>query len=418
MLEYAHAPLTIAFLHRVFVVLNVRSISQPELVEALEDELYAVRAVRGEQAMPRPALEYLVDWSSNERGWLRRFYPATSDEPYFDLTPASEQAITWVARLTDRPFVGTESRLRSLFDLLEQMAVSTEPDPEVRLADLERRRAEIEQVRQGNLEVIDDRVLKERFHQFVSLARELLADFAIYLRQVDIPGVHTKFIEQHQRTLAAMLDSVLPESAVEVTAGHSEVARRYGFRGRPRLVRFRYLDRRLALTTIDQDRQYSLTAADFGRIDPPRRIFMTENEINFLALPDAPDSMAVFGAGSGFDHLIHVPWLAEVPLHYWGDIDTHGFAILDQLRGYAPHATSMLMDRETLLAHREFWGVEEKPTQRNLSRLTENEHGVYDDLSDNRLQPNLRLEQERIRFSWVQAAVQEACASVGPATAP
>jgi len=185
LLEYAHAPLAIAFLHRVFVVPNVRSISQPELVEALDDELYAVRAVRGEQAMPRPALEYLVDWSSNERGWLRRFYPAASDEPHFDLTPASEQAVTWVVRLADRPFVGTESRLRSLFDLLEQMAVSTETDPEVRLADLERRRAEIdaeiEQVRQGNLEVIDDRVLKERFHQFVSLARELLADF----RQVE-----------------------------------------------------------------------------------------------------------------------------------------------------------------------------------------------------------------------------------------
>ena len=240
----------------------------------------------------------------------------------------------------------------------------------------------------------------------------------IYLRQVDIPGVHTKFIEQHQRTLAVMLDVVLPESAVEVAAGHSEFARRYGFRGRPHMIRFRYLDRQFAVNTSDQDRHYSLTAADFGRINPPRRVFMTENEINFLAFPGVPDSVVVFGAGSGFDHLLHVPWLAEVPLHYWGDIDTHGFAILDQLRGYAPHATSMLMDRETLLAHREFWGVEEKPTRRDLSKLTRKEREVYDDLRDNRLQPNLRLEQERIQFSWVQAAIQEACVSVGPATAP
>ena len=164
---------------------NLRSIAQPDVVEALEDDLFALRAVRGEQAAPRPALEYLVEWSSNERGWLRRFYPASSDEPYFDLTPAAEQAITWVARLADRPFVGTESRLRSLFDLLEQMAMSTETDPKVRLADLQRRRAEIdaeiEQVRLGNVDVIDDRALKERFQQFVSLARELLADF----RQVE-----------------------------------------------------------------------------------------------------------------------------------------------------------------------------------------------------------------------------------------
>lgn len=185
LLRYEHAPLTIAFLHRAFVAPNLRSIAQPDLVEALEDDLFALRAVRGEQAAPRPALEYLVEWSSNERGWLRRFYPASSDEPYFDLTPVSEQAISWVARLADRPFVGTESRLRSLFDLLEQMAVSTETDPDVRLADLERRRAEIdaeiEQVRRGNMDVIDDRALKERFQQFVLLARELLADF----RQVE-----------------------------------------------------------------------------------------------------------------------------------------------------------------------------------------------------------------------------------------
>ena len=185
LLRYEHAPLMIAFFHRAFIAPNVRSIAQPDLVEALEDDLFAHRSVRGEQAAPRRALEYLVEWSSNERGWLRRFYPASSDEPYFDLTPASEQAISWVARLADRPFVGTESRLRSLFDLLEQMAVSTETDPDVRLADLERRRAEIdaeiEQVRRGNIDVIDDRALKERFQQFVSLARELLADF----RQVE-----------------------------------------------------------------------------------------------------------------------------------------------------------------------------------------------------------------------------------------
>ena len=185
LLEYAHAGTAIAFLHRAFIAPNIRSVSQPELVEALDDELFALRQLRGEQTMPRHALEYLVDWSSNNRGGLRRFSPAGSDEPVFDLTPACEQAITWVLRLADRPFVGTESRLRSLFDLLEQMAVTTETDPAVRLADLQRRRAEldleIEQVQAGRVEVIDDRVLKERFHQFVTLARELLADF----RQVE-----------------------------------------------------------------------------------------------------------------------------------------------------------------------------------------------------------------------------------------
>ena len=227
----------------------------------------------------------------------------------------------------------------------------------------------------------------------------------IYVRQVDVPGVHTKFIEQHQRTLSAMLDILLPEAAVDTSAGTADFARRYGFRARPRLVRFRFLDQRLGLRAADVDRHYTLTAADFGRIDPPARVFMTENEINFLAFPDVPDALVIFGAGSGLEHLADVCWLADVPVYYWGDIDTHGFAILDQLRAVVPHAISLMMDSETLLAHRDYWGVEDKPTRRDLHRLTAAELALYDDLRDNRLHPNLRLEQERIRFGWVRVAV-------------
>jgi len=90
---------------------------------------------------------------------------------------------------------------------------------------------------------------------------------------------------------------------------------------------------------------------------------------------------------------------------YWGDIDTHGFAILDQLRSCLPHARSVLMDRATLLAFEAQWGTEEKQTLRNLSRLNVEECALYDDLRDNRLSSNLRLEQERIGFGWVEAAL-------------
>ncbi len=120
--------------------------------------------------------------------------------------------------------------------------------------------------------------------------------------------------------------------------------------------------------------------------------------------------MVVFGAGSGFEHLAQVPWLADAPVHYWGDIDTHGFAILDQLRAVVPHSTSMLMDRATLLSHERYWGHEGKPTQRDLHRLTSDERAVYDDLRDNRLRPNLRLEQEHIRFGDVRAAIERSLA--------
>jgi hypothetical protein len=230
----------------------------------------------------------------------------------------------------------------------------------------------------------------------------------IYVRQVDVPGVHTKFIEQHRRMLGAMLELVLPESAIDPTAGTNDFVRRYGFAPRPRIIRFRALDPELRLASRDVDFQYSLTAADFGRIEPPKRVFITENEINFLAFPDSPGAMVVFGAGSGFDHLPHVPWLADVPVHYWGDIDTHGMAILDQLRGFAPHAESLMMDSETLMMHQGFWGTEDTPTTRDLGRLTHAELALYDDLRDNRIRANLRLEQERIRFGWVRSQVAQA----------
>lgn len=81
------------------------------------------------------------------------------------------------------------------------------------------------------------------------------------------------------------------------------------------------------------------------------------------------------------------------------------YATLDQLRGHFPHARSLLMDRATLLAHRPLWGREDTPTQRELSRLHEDEAGLYDDLRHDRLGPAVRLEQERIGFAWVQAAL-------------
>ena len=92
-------------------------------------------------------------------------------------------------------------------------------------------------------------------------------------------------------------------------------------------------------------------------------------------------------------------------IYYWGDIDTHGFAILDQLRAQLPRVQSLLMDRTTLLAHASQWGEEPQPLLRDLPRLTDEEHALFDELRDNRLRARLRLEQERIGFGWLQQAL-------------
>jgi Protein of unknown function (DUF3375) len=185
LLRAEHAPLIGSFLQRVFVLPNVRSIAQANLAEALEDELYSLREQFGENKYPKPALDYLNEWASTDKMWLRKYYAQGTDEPHFDLTPATEKAIAWLDALAERSFVGTESRLLTLFELLRQLSEGTKTDPEARLVDLQRRRDDIDlemaQVRNGNLPMLDDTAVKDRFQQFVQIARELLSDF----RQVE-----------------------------------------------------------------------------------------------------------------------------------------------------------------------------------------------------------------------------------------
>lgn len=229
----------------------------------------------------------------------------------------------------------------------------------------------------------------------------------VYIRQLDVPDVHSKFIETHRAVLTELLDLALPASVIEPSAvGASQFAKRYGFRDKPARVRFRVLDPVRALFPQVIERDVTLDAASFARLDPAvSRVFITENEINFLALPDLPDSLVIFGAGYGFELIADAAWLSRCRVFYWGDIDTHGFAILDQLRATLPHVESLLMDRATLLAFPTLWGTEEQPARRELSRLTAQEQSLFDDLRNNVMANNLRLEQERIGFRYVQAAL-------------
>ncbi len=229
----------------------------------------------------------------------------------------------------------------------------------------------------------------------------------VYLRQVDIPGVHSKFIEAHRGTLAELLDLVLsPESVDPSASGTSEFVQRYGFLGKPLRVRFRILDPALMLRMACPAQDIAVEASSFASWDLGcKRVFVTENEINFLAFPATRGSIVIFGSGYGFEMLRDAPWLARCAIHYWGDIDTHGFAILDQLRARFDHVESFLMDRSTLVAFESQWGEEATPTRRDLPRLRPEELALYDDLRDNRLRKNLRLEQERVDFSWIEKAL-------------
>ncbi len=226
----------------------------------------------------------------------------------------------------------------------------------------------------------------------------------VYLRQLDLPGIHTKFIERHKSLLIELLDIILTDDAIDFDAsGARGFEQRYGFRGKPAQVRLRLLEPGKTLQGLTD---LAVPAPELARLKLPiTTVFVTENEINGLAFPCVEKSIVIFGLGYGLQILKQVEWLNDKAIYYWGDIDTHGFAMLDQIRQYFPDTRSLLMNRETLLAHRQFWGEETKPTSRDLGNLQPRESELYREIVDNEYGKNLRLEQERIGFGWLQAAL-------------
>lgn len=226
----------------------------------------------------------------------------------------------------------------------------------------------------------------------------------IYIRQMDIQGVDTKFVEQHKQWLGRLLARILPDQGADiqeaVVSGAMTFEKRFGFLSKPVRIRFRILDPDCYLKGLSD---IEIPIEDFTRLEMDvETIFIVENEVNGLAFPPFPRSMVIFGLGYGLNALSGVSWLSEKTIWYWGDIDTHGFAMLDQIRHYFKGTRSFLMDEETLLSHRSLWGREPAPAVRELTRLSPEEAHVYQGLVTHRYAENLRLEQERIHFLRVK----------------
>lgn len=228
----------------------------------------------------------------------------------------------------------------------------------------------------------------------------------MYLRQVDVPGVDTKFIERHRGVLAELLDRQLDAGRINADRPPADFAARYGFRDKPRYVRLRSLDG--PIRPFGHFAELTVRADELALAAPgAATVYVVENEITYLAFPPAPNSLVIFGGGYGLGALYVLDWLADRELVYWGDIDTHGFAILDRLRGRFGDVRSMLMDRATLLTHRSQWVPEPSPSRADLDHLTADEAELYQDLVRDTFGESIRLEQERIAFSTVLRAVRK-----------
>lgn len=179
-----NGPLIAGFLDSIFRSDNIRSIQESELTMRLEDYLYSLAETDADQDFPRSAGEYLNEWADDGRGWLRKFYPQGSDEPYYDLTPATEKALQWIESLFEKQqFVGTESRLYACFDLLRQIAQGVEQDKTKRIRQLQEERRDITRrirsLEKGELPTLNKREVRERFIQFSRTSREILGDFRL-----------------------------------------------------------------------------------------------------------------------------------------------------------------------------------------------------------------------------------------------
>jgi len=215
LLTLDNAPLIAGFLYHVFIRPNKRAIRQRELVSALDDYLYDLRLSYGEKLYPRPAKEYLDTWAHADHSFLRKYYPPQEDEAEYDLSAATEKALEWLNSLQEKQFVGTESRLLTIFELLRNLVHETESDAETRIAELTRRKAEIEeeisrlQAGETPLPLPSSTQVKERFFQIEETARHLLSDF----RQVE---ANFRQLDQKTRERIALADKPKAELLAEI----------------------------------------------------------------------------------------------------------------------------------------------------------------------------------------------------------
>ncbi|AYZ74415.1 DUF3375 domain-containing protein [Fusobacterium necrophorum] len=173
-----NAPFFLSFFFKEFIFTNEREIPEHILMNHLDDFMEEIPYIRDNK---KKAKEYLVEWSDDSSGWLRRFYPRNSDEIHYDLTSSTQEAIDWIISLKSEQFIGTESRLMMIFGLFHEILSGTETDPELKIQELERKKLEIEReielVKQGKMKNLESTQIKERFLQASSMSREILSDF-------------------------------------------------------------------------------------------------------------------------------------------------------------------------------------------------------------------------------------------------
>lgn len=228
----------------------------------------------------------------------------------------------------------------------------------------------------------------------------------IYLRELSLPSIDSKFIEKHKGILSEILDYVLPAELINMEENRSSgFEKRYGFLCKPERIRFRILDPRIKLPFISNEcPDITLDSQSFACLSLDcQHVIVCENEISFLSLPKLPSSIGIFGAGYGFSALAQAQWLKTKKIIYWGDLDTHGFAILSEFRKtmFPCDVESIFMDFATLVKYKKYCVEEPKPRIDELISLNEDESLAYRALVDNKIGIEFGLEHVRLEQEFI-----------------
>jgi hypothetical protein len=218
----------------------------------------------------------------------------------------------------------------------------------------------------------------------------------LYPRQLPVAGIDSKWLEGRMTLISDLVAALQAD-----IGGALDFYQRCGLNPLPFTVRLCILDERLRQRAGGLG-DISARPDDLAKLDlPVSRVYIVENLQTGLAFEDYPGSVVFMGLGYGVGALARLPWVMRAPCTYWGDLDTHGLAILSRARLKLPHLESALMDEHTLLRHRDLW-VSETPQYAapELPLLTPAEQSVYSGLKQQRWGVNVRLEQERIAWGY------------------
>ena len=225
----------------------------------------------------------------------------------------------------------------------------------------------------------------------------------IYIRELSIKEIDTKFIEKHKKILDTLFMLLLQKENIRddvSTFSNYGFEKKYYLKYPLPMLRFRILDDSQKISGLSD---ISVNIEEFKALNLKcKKVFVVENKITTLSFPELQDAIVIFGSGYGIEILKDVKWLNNRQLFYWGDIDSDGFAILSQFRGYFPDVKSIFMDEDSVKLFSDFSTKETLTCKKELHNLTYDEKALFDKLQNSYYGENFRLEQEKIAFDYVK----------------